>query len=210
MACAACCTAEPATVANAHTLLDRLVGSLGVPAHDLLRVRVRLVAPGMELVEQPTDLGRGAIRRAPVLERLSLKQGEEILDMTREASTLRYRELYGFTHGDSRRVLQANIGRGVEIFIMGVPAEKRLPLRAYHAAMIFKNGVPVGYFEGLSLFERMERRVQEIVAGVSGALRATATVTFEMRYPPTVCDPAMAERLAVASRSVLGAEALNS
>ncbi|MDP9179682.1 MAG: hypothetical protein M3O61_18570, partial [Gemmatimonadota bacterium] len=32
----------------------------------------------------------------------------------------------------------------------------RLPLRAYHAAMIFKNGVPVGYFEGISLFERME------------------------------------------------------
>jgi hypothetical protein len=31
-----------------------------------------------------------------------------------------------------------------------------LPLRAYHAAIIFKNGVPVAYFEGLSLFERME------------------------------------------------------
>jgi hypothetical protein len=39
---------------------------------------------------------------------------------------------------------------------MGVPAEARLPLRAYHAALIFKNGVPVGYFEGLALFERME------------------------------------------------------
>ena len=93
---------------------------------------------------------------APVLERLPQKQGEAILDMTREASTLRYRELYGFTHGDPRRVLKANIGRGVEIFVMGVPPEKRLPLRAYHAAMIFRNGVPVGYFEGLSLFERME------------------------------------------------------
>ena len=40
--------------------------------------------------------------------------------------------------------------------LIGVPAEHRLPLRAYHAAMIFKNGVPVAYFEGLSLFERME------------------------------------------------------
>jgi hypothetical protein len=37
-----------------------------------------------------------------------------------------------------------------------VPSENRLPLRAYHAALIFKNGVPVGYFEGLSFFERME------------------------------------------------------
>ena len=93
---------------------------------------------------------------APVLKRLSSKQGETILDMARETSTLRYRELYGFTHGDPRRVLQTNIGRGVDIFIIGVPPEKRLPLRAYHAALIFKNGVPVGYFEGLSLFERME------------------------------------------------------
>jgi len=39
---------------------------------------------------------------------------------------------------------------------MGVPVAARLPLRAYHAALIFKNAVPVGYFEGLSLFERME------------------------------------------------------
>lgn len=93
---------------------------------------------------------------APTLERLPAKQGEKMLDMAREASTLRYRELYGFTHGDPGRVLKANIGRGVEIFIMGVPAAKRLPLRVYHAALIFKNGVPVGYFEGLSLFERME------------------------------------------------------
>ena len=93
---------------------------------------------------------------APALQRLSPKQGEKILDLTREASTLRYRELFGFTHGDPRKVLHANIGRGVDIFVMGLPPEKRLPLRAYHAAMIFKNGVPVGYFEGLSLFERME------------------------------------------------------
>jgi hypothetical protein len=69
---------------------------------------------------------------------------------------VRYRELYGFTHGDPRRVFQASLGRGVDVFISGVPPGVRLPLRAYHAAMIFKNGVPVGYFEGLSIFERME------------------------------------------------------
>lgn len=92
----------------------------------------------------------------PSLTKLTEQEGTRILDMAREASTLRYRELYGFTHGDARRVLKAEIGRGVELFISGLPPEKRLPLRAYHAAMIFKNGVPVGYFEGLSLCERME------------------------------------------------------
>jgi hypothetical protein len=93
---------------------------------------------------------------AIVVELLSPKHGEAILDLTRAASTLRYRELHGFTHGNPRRILRANIGRGVEIFVIGAPPEKRLPLRAYHAAMIFKNDVPVGYFEGISLFERME------------------------------------------------------
>jgi hypothetical protein len=93
---------------------------------------------------------------APQIKRLSIKQGQRILDLARETSTMRYRELYGFTHGDERRVLQTSIGRGVEFFFVGLPAARRLPLRAYHAAMIFKNGIPVGYFEGLSLAERME------------------------------------------------------
>ncbi len=92
----------------------------------------------------------------PALKRLSAREGQAILDMARETSTIRYRELYGFTHGDEKRIFQASIGRGVDLFVIGVPAGLRLPLRAYHAAMIFKNGVPVGYFEGLSLFERME------------------------------------------------------
>jgi hypothetical protein len=90
------------------------------------------------------------------LKRLSVREGQAILDRTRETSTVRYRELYGFTHGDARRVFQVSIGRGVELFVVGVSPGLRLPLRAYHAAMIFKNGVPVGYFEGISLFERME------------------------------------------------------
>lgn len=92
----------------------------------------------------------------PAQKRLSTREGQAILDLTRETSTVRYRELYGFTHGDAKRVFQVSIGRGVELFMIGVSPELRLPLRAYHAAMIFKNGVPVGYFEGISLFERME------------------------------------------------------
>ena len=90
------------------------------------------------------------------LKLLSPKQGEALLDQTRAASTVRYRELFGFTHGDPKKVFTTNLGRGVDVFITGLPPGKRLPLRAYHAAMIFKNGVPIGYFEGISLFERME------------------------------------------------------
>ena len=93
--------------------------------------------------------------RIPV-QRLSRAEGERILDLARGTSAVRYRELHGFTNGDSRRVVKAELGRGTQAFVFGVPPENRLPLRAYHAAIIFKNGVPVAYFEGLSIFERME------------------------------------------------------
>ena len=53
-------------------------------------------------------------------------------------------------------VFHADAGRGVEVFFFGVPPAWRLPLRAYHGGMFFKNGVPAGYVELLSLFERAE------------------------------------------------------
>ena len=102
------------------------------------------------------DLRKELAQPSPALQKLTRKQGEKALDLARDASTIRYRELYGFTHGDPRYVYRVELGRGVELFLTGLPAEKRLPLRTYHAAMIYKNGVPIGYFEGLSLFERME------------------------------------------------------
>jgi hypothetical protein len=102
------------------------------------------------------DLNKEVVQPAPPMRKLSAQDGEQALDRAREASTIRYRELYGFTHGDSKHVYHAELGRGVELYLLGLPPEKRLPLRAVHAAMIYKNAVPVGYFESLTLFERME------------------------------------------------------
>ncbi len=90
------------------------------------------------------------------VERLDEATGRAVLNMALATSAARYRELHGFTYGDPRYVLKADAGRGVEVFFCGVPAEHRLPLRAYHAAIMLKNGVPTGYFETLSLFDRME------------------------------------------------------
>ncbi len=132
------------------------------PSHRFTRTGMKLAVRNIFYHRQPLirrrDISFREVLEAPppTLKKLSVKQGETILDMAREASTVRYRELYGFTHGDPKRVRHASFGRGVDIFLMSLPPDRRLPLRAYHAALIFKNGVPVGYFEGLSLFERME------------------------------------------------------
>jgi hypothetical protein len=110
---------------------------------------------GPLIQRRDVDLAKALVQ--PVtLTKISERQGEQALDMARDASTIRYRELYGFTHGDPKHVYHVELGRGVELYLAGLPPDKRLPLRAYHAAMIYKNGVPIGYFEGLSLFERME------------------------------------------------------
>ncbi len=90
------------------------------------------------------------------ISRLSRRQGEAMLDMTRTVLTVRYRELYGTTRGDPNQAFEADVGRGVQIFLWGLPPERRLPLRAYHAGLTLKNGVPINYIEGISLFEWME------------------------------------------------------
>lgn len=58
------------------------------------------------------------------------------------------------------------------------------------------------------LFAHLERRLTEIVTGVASALRAHAKIEFQMRYPASVCDAAMAERLGASARSLLGPEAV--
>jgi hypothetical protein len=123
-----------------------------------LRLPVRKIFYHQARPIQRRDMSfREELENAPSsLQKLGANRGSAALDMAREASTIRYRELYGFTHGDPKLVFKTTLGRGVDLLLVGLPPERRLPLRAYHAAMIYKNGVPVGYFEGLSLFERME------------------------------------------------------
>ncbi len=90
------------------------------------------------------------------LQLLSEREGEKIIDRCRTTVGVRYRELYGITYGGNRQVVRATVGRGVELFFWGLPPDRRLPLRAYHAGFTLKNGVPINYIEGLTLFDRME------------------------------------------------------
>ncbi|HLK08179.1 MAG TPA: hypothetical protein VKV30_09565 [Candidatus Angelobacter sp.] len=87
---------------------------------------------------------------------LSSQDAEKALDLVKEATGVRYRELYGTANADPAWVVQANPGRGVEIYFWGLPPEKRLPLRAYLAGFTVKNGVPINYVECISLFDWTE------------------------------------------------------
>jgi hypothetical protein len=88
--------------------------------------------------------------------RLSRREGERALDLMREVMTVRRRELWGTTHGDPSHVLRADVGRGLQILLWGLPPERRLPLRAYVAGFSLKNGVPINYIEAIGLCEWLE------------------------------------------------------
>ena len=90
------------------------------------------------------------------VERLSRRDGEKVLDLMREIMTVRRRELWGTTYGDPASVLRADVGRGLEIYLWGLPPARRLPLRGYVAGFSLKNGVPINYIEAIGLFEWLE------------------------------------------------------
>ena len=108
------------------------------------------------LTRRDVSLDRTLEEKPLSLRRLSRREGERVCDMAREATAARYREFYTFTYADPRSVLSARPGRGVEIFLIGIAPERRLPLRAAYGGFIVKNGVPIGYIEGLAFLERLE------------------------------------------------------
>jgi hypothetical protein len=142
--------------------------SLGLPiAWDLgsgraSRTKMRRPGPRPFFHDTPLiarrDVSLDAVLSAPplALSRLSRGEGERICDMVRETTAARYREFYTFTHADPASVVSARPGRGVELFLIGIRPDRRLPLRAAYGGFVVKNGVPIGYIEGLAFFERLE------------------------------------------------------
>ena len=96
-----------------------------------------------------------AAKKIPV-RKLSPREAQRVLDVTLDTNAVRYRELWGFSYPDAKRVYHADLGRGLDLYWWGIPPAVRLPLRAYNGGIFFKNGVPVGYLECLSFFDRME------------------------------------------------------
>ncbi|HEY7369860.1 MAG TPA: hypothetical protein VIA29_08220, partial [Thermoanaerobaculia bacterium] len=110
---------------------------------------------GREEVSLERELSASRLR----LRRLSRREGERAIDQMRAATAARYREFYTFTFADPRTVVSADVGRGTEILLVGVLPEKRLPLRSAYGGFIVRNGVPVGYIEGIAFGARIEMGV---------------------------------------------------
>jgi hypothetical protein len=126
--------------------------------------RTRLRAPARErffhagtfISRNDVDLARELARPALRFRRVPVREAAALLDVARTALAVRYREIWAFTHGDASACFAASPGRGLSLVIFGIAKERRLPLRAGFGLLLLKNGVPVGYGDVFSLFEKAD------------------------------------------------------
>ena len=116
----------------------------------------RVYLQKMPLKKQKIDLRKSIKKAAPPLSLLSAKAGSEIIDTLIQAQLPRHRELYPVLYANPWEVYLTSPGRGLDIFILGMRADDRMPLETNYSALLVKNGVPIGYGIAVLFFERCE------------------------------------------------------
>lgn len=83
------------------------------------------------------------------------RRGRTLIDLARGALSLRAREFYGITIASDKEVYEADVGRGLKIFLFGLLLERRLPIETEYGALLVKNGVPIGYAFGSIMLDQV-------------------------------------------------------
>ncbi len=79
---------------------------------------------------------------------ISNKQKTALLDFMKLSLAKMCRETDPITYGDINQLKLFEMGRGVQIALVGMQMERRLTLESYIGFMAFKNGIPVSYGGG--------------------------------------------------------------
>lgn len=81
---------------------------------------------------------------------VQLKPAEKtaLLDTMKASLAFLYRETDPVTYGDINELELFDMGRGLQIALIGMKKERRLALETYIGFMAFKNGIPVSYGGG--------------------------------------------------------------
>jgi len=100
---------------------------------------------------------KDSVRKGPPsFSLLAQKAGTEIINTLIRAQLPRHRELYPVLYANPEEVYTTSPGRGLEIFMLGMLPEYRMPLEANYSALLKKNGMPIGYGIAVLFFERCE------------------------------------------------------
>ena len=109
---------------------------------------------------------RAEMARAPrSVRRMSVRDGEAIVNLARGAMVTRARSLEAFSFADARDAWLVDDGDGLAFAFVGVIPPRRHALASYYGGLTLRNGVPIGY-------------VQSDIVGRSAALSFNTCDTF--------------------------------
>ncbi len=95
------------------------------------------------------------IKPLQALRRLSPKVAEKTIDACIAALATRHREVHAISYANREEVYVADVGKGVQVVVIGVELAHRLSLEGNYGYVIFSNGVPIGYGGGSPLFDQV-------------------------------------------------------
>jgi hypothetical protein len=123
----------------------------------LARLPGRKVIYQRNAIRKPMiDLDRSVRRHAPTIKLVPGKKAEDLIDVLISAQLPRHRELFPVLFANPAEVYLTTPGRGLEIYLLGMRPESRMPLESNYSALLIKNGVPIGYGISVLFFERCE------------------------------------------------------
>ncbi len=102
------------------------------------------------------DLRHISKSRPPDIRLLSEENGKKVIETQILALLPRHRELYPTLYANASEVYVTSPGRGLEIYMIGMKPQNRMPLETNYSGLLIKNGVPIGYAISVLLFERCE------------------------------------------------------
>lgn len=96
---------------------------------------------------------RAELKRPPrAVRSVSIREGQNLIDLAQGAMVTRERDLDNFAYGDPRDVRLVDDGDGLQWAVIGTLPERRPLLRATYGMLTMRNGVPIGYVGVDALF----------------------------------------------------------
>jgi len=141
---------------NSELTLEWHLGRTGATRTLAKNPRRKIYFQKTPLKKQKIDLRKSVKKVVPAVSLLSTKAGSVIINTLIRAQLPRHRELYPVLYANPAEVYLTSPGRGLEIFILGMRGDDRMPLETNYSALLVKNGVPIGYGIAVLFFERCE------------------------------------------------------
>jgi hypothetical protein len=127
-----------------------------VASRTLARLPGRRVFFQTDAFVRSPDVARILEQPLPAARPQGTRAADAVLDVCRAALAVRGRETDPVTHANPREVYRFALPRGVDVVIIGMLPERRLPIESFFGYVAARNGVPMAYGGGWVFLDRCE------------------------------------------------------